>query len=679
WLEVWLGAEDREPPARCEPLPAVEATADLPAGEALVHWRTPADTGPAGPLGFQVEFNGEPLARYLVPLAAAPGEVVELHLRDLPTPPAEDSPEGGLLRVRCVDAAGNVGPASEWRVTRSRRTPVPLPQLSPAETATASTASERAPRLGDVAVSFLDTLDKVHPERGEVVPTAPANYRLQNHLWDARTRTLTLRGSRKELVGWQLLLEGGELTEPPRLELEGLTADGGDVRVDWWRGVLVADGTAWWPDPLLPFDTAAPASQGATRANSEGGRDGGGNAANRRWHGLWGELQIPAEAGAGEHWGRMRLRRGDSTLEVRVRLEVWPWELPDRLTFIPEMNAYGSPGNSLEVYRLAHRHRTVWNRLPYSQSGQIKGDLAPTVRDGVYDWRAYDAAMGPLFDGSAFTDLPRAGVSLETCYLPLHENWPVPIDAHYDGGYWADLALTDEYRAEFVAGVAEWARHLHERGWNKTQFQVYFNNKVNYKQRRWRDGSSPWILDEPASFQDFWAVGWYGHAVRSGLEQAGTPAAPLVFRIDVSRPQFQRDVFDPVLDYNVCAGAAGRRYRRLLLDNARRFGQQLVDYGTSNPITGSNVQPAAWCVESWARGADGILPWNTLGRPESWRKADQLAIFYPPAEGFSATVAPSLRLKAYLRGQQDVEYLALWQQATGQPRWAVGAEVLRQL
>ncbi|MFM8582494.1 MAG: hypothetical protein ACKOFW_13440, partial [Planctomycetaceae bacterium] len=45
----------------------------------------------------------------------------------------------------------------------------------------------------------------------------------------------------------------------------------------------------------------------------------------------------------------------------------------------------------------------------------------------------------------------------------------------------------------------------------------------------------------------------------------------------------------------------------------------------------------------------------------------------------SATVAPSLRLKAYLRGQQDVEYLALWQQATGQPRWAAGAEVLRQL
>ena len=679
WLEVWLGAEDGEPPVACEPLPPVDETASLPAGEALVHWRTPADAGPAGPLGFEVEFNGQPVPRHLVPLAGAPGDVVELHLRDLPTKTDEDATEGGLLRVRCVDAAGNVGPATEWRVTRSQRQPVTLPKLIPDDAQSADAAGLAPPKVGEVAVSFLDTLDKVHPERGDVVPEAPAGYRLKNHLWDARTRTLTLRGARNELVGWQLLLEGGELSEPPRLELEGLTANEARLRVEWWRGVLVAEGAARWPDPLLPLDAGTTGSEGGSRTKPSGGRPGDGNGASERFQGLWGELQIPAEAPAGEHWGRLQLTRGDSTLEVRVRLEVWPWALPDRLSFIPEMNAYGSPEKSLEVYRLAHRHRTVWNRLPYSQSGQIKGNLAPTVRDGVYDWQAYDAAMGPLFDGTAFADLPRAGVPLETCYLPLHENWPVPINEHYDGGYWADLALTDEYRAEFAAGVAEFARHLHERGWNQTQFQVYFNNKVNYKQRRWRDGSSPWILDEPASFQDFWAVGWLGHAVRSGLEQAGTPSAPLVFRIDISRPQFQRDVFDPVLDYNVCAGAAGRRYRRLLLDNARKFGQQLVDYGTSNPVSGSNVQPAAWCVESWARGADGVLPWNTLGRPESWRKADQLAIFYPPAEGFSDEAAPSLRLKAYLRGQQDVEYLALWQQATGQPRWAVGSEVLRQL
>ena len=33
---------------------------------------------------------------------------------------------------------------------------------------------------------------------------------------------------------------------------------------------------------------------------------------------------------------------------------------------------------------------------------------------------------------------------------------------------------------------------------------------------------------------------------------------------------------------------------------------------------------------------------------------------------------PSIRLKAYRRGQQDVEYLALWSRLRKQPRWAVG-------
>ena len=34
-----------------------------------------------------------------------------------------------------------------------------------------------------------------------------------------------------------------------------------------------------------------------------------------------------------------------------------------------------------------------------------------------------------------------------------------------------------------------------------------------------------------------------------------------------------------------------------------------------------------------------------------------------------------MRLKAYRRGQQDVEYLTLWAQLHNQPRWAVGQQV----
>ena len=61
-------------------------------------------------------------------------------------------------------------------------------------------------------------------------------------------------------------------------------------------------------------------------------------------------------------------------------------------------------------------------------------------------------------------------------------------------------------------------------------------------------------------------------------------------------------------------------------------------------------------------------------------RADELALFYPlagqgPAAGGGPGVVPSVRLKAYRRGQQDVEYLVLWSVHRGLPRWAVGRQV----
>jgi hypothetical protein len=53
-------------------------------------------------------------------------------------------------------------------------------------------------------------------------------------------------------------------------------------------------------------------------------------------------------------------------------------------------------------------------------------------------------------------------------------------------------------------------------------------------------------------------------------------------------------------------------------------------------------------------------------------------LFYPAPPGGDGPV-PSLRLKAFRRGQQDVEYLTLWTRAAGLPRWAVGEAVRQRL
>src|SRR5262249_43830795 len=80
-------------------------------------------------------------------------------------------------------------------------------------------------------------------------------------------------------------------------------------------------------------------------------------------------------------------------------------------------------------------------------------------------------------------------------------------------------------------------------------------------------------------------------------------------------------------------------------------------------------------LDAWSLGTDGVLPWQTLGSADSWTKADPLSLFYPARPGQDAGPVPSIRLKAYRRGQQDVEYLTLLSQVESEPRWAIGQRV----
>ena len=123
---------------------------------------------------------------------------------------------------------------------------------------------------------------------------------------------------------------------------------------------------------------------------------------------------------------------------------------------------------------------------------------------------------------------------------------------------------------EFMGhGFRQIATHLQTAGWTETLFQGFLNNKNNLKFNGWSRGSSPWLLDEPASFQDYWALRYFGRAFHEGINQVaapdarvsrpsqadshseGVPAAAsprLVFRADISRPQWRRDSLDGLLD-----------------------------------------------------------------------------------------------------------------------------------
>jgi hypothetical protein len=315
--------------------------------------------------------------------------------------------------------------------------------------------------------------------------------------------------------------------------------------------------------------------------------------------------------------------------------------------------------------------------VPYSQRGTIPDGCAPVWDGRRLDWTAWDQRFGQYFNGSAFADLPRARVPLDIFYLPIHENWPSPMEGNYNGDYWADRAFPAEYRHALVEVARQMTDHFNAKGWNETLFLGFYNNKHYFKRRGWSHGSSPWLLDEPSNFQDYWALRYYGSAFHEGVARARPGQAKVLFRCDISRPQWQRDTFDGLLDYNV-EGAAMRPYHRHVFDRKEVNGELVIEYSSANAVEDANVQPVGWSLDSWALGSDGVLPWQTVGRGDSWKQADTLSLFYP-ARGKETEPVPSIRLKAFRRGQQDVEYLTLWTQLQKQPRWAVGQRVRQAL
>jgi hypothetical protein len=633
YFEIELGPEDREPPDAPSELRGV-ADGSLEPGEFRVAWKTPADAGGSGTLGFFVTIDGHEVERYLIPAAGAVGNEVSLRARDLELRPGSDV----RVQVRAVDGAGNVGPTAEAVAHVSDADsavnvgplPEPFKDLAP------------LPKLGDVEISIIDELDKFNPRTNALIPEQGAAYLAANHIWSAKERKIVLHAAKGEFVGFQVLVKGGA----GRVAIEPLTFDGvrgAQPRASFGRYQDVETKLGRLPDPVVPMKAMseyALEDDGATSFHVE--------------------IHVPANIPARTYTATLRIRSDSGSLSVPVLLQVWDFALPPTLSFLPELNCYDLPANERDFYRLAHEHRTALNRVPYFHNGRVAEGCAPKWDGKQLDFKEWDKRFGPLFDASAFEGLPREGRPIDVFYLPLFENWPVEIAPHYDGGYWADRAFTPEYRAAFVEATRQFTEHIRKRGWHATVFQFYLNGKNDFKREGWSRSTSPWLLDEPANFQDFWALRYFGLAFNEGVRQSRGPqgwSVQMCFRADISRPQWQREVLDGVVDYAV-VGSEFRRYQRLVLDRAARGGQTVLEYGGSNRLEESNLQPVAWCLDAWSLKLNGVLPWQTVGTANSWKAADELALFYPgrtPDEG----PIPSIRLKAYRRGQQDVEYMEL--------------------
>ena len=258
-------------------------------------------------------------------------------------------------------------------------------------------------------------------------------------------------------------------------------------------------------------------------------------------------------------------------------------------------------------------------------------------------------------------------------YLPLNENWPMDHERAYRGGYWIENAYPDSYWAEFRAASRQFARHIAEKGWAETTFEFYLNNKVYFKAERgsWSKCSAPWIFDEPVNTQDFWALRRFGREFLAATGGAGN----LVFRCDISRPEWQRDLLDGVCGEEVVSGAPAAVSRPhpgpagAVRAKGSPLRQSEQDRHSESPVL--RLVPGRLVPRRGRRRAVE----HHRHRPVVDRAGPNL----PVLSDASKARCPACRLKAFCHGQQLVEYLAIFTQLAGHDRRSVAAALRREL
>jgi hypothetical protein len=597
---------------------------------------------------YEVAVEGKPLSRWNTPFVR-PGETQVIPIRDLPRELLLGS---NTVSVTTINRLGK----------RSAPATVRLPLWGPHgydfPVITYLSGPGRPPQ-GLAVIPLEDKYDAA----GKPVGDLPPDYQVRNEVFDSQT--IRLAAARGEVVGFQTLIKGqGKIAV--QCDLPG-------VRVEVYRAVYVqCEGGRRIPDPLVPLAPAEELALSADEATP-----------------VCVDVYVPFDFREREVKGALKLSDGRT---LPILLAVRDFALPREASFMCEMNAYGLPDKTSEFYRIqqiAYDHRVHANILAYGHSSTAPGarksnidmvmdgpagdgvrrmdekhynSIAPSARHGF--WDDFALAFGPYLSGACFKGGWRGPVAAPGFYLTFHESWPLKAREFFSGDPDAYEAFKAKpvYAETFVAVLRDFLDRAAREGWGRAGFQVYLNNKGSLGD----PNKAPWILDEPAGYFDYRALAYYADLVR----QAKGEKCPVnvQYRIDISRPEFDRGQLWGKADLWVVSSSAFREYPRLVADQMERTGLKVWVYGTTNKVEESNRTVQAWVLDAYRGGVRGIVPWQTVSKDgAAMTKADQLGLFiFTKDAAGKPVIRHSMRLAAYRRAEQDVEYLELVRRRPGE-------------
>lgn len=637
-----------------------------------------------GAFSYRIKLNGKDVPRWQIPYAKQAGQHQSFVIRDL-------QPDTKLkLEIRAMSRTGELSKIVE--ATGHSSVELEIPSIAIPELKSASTKNELEIYSGKMKLWAFPEVSKIDPITGDLIGERfTGNYRLANCVWNADSNSVKLLAARGEIVAFQLAIQRlkGPLKNV-RVEFSDLSGKTGIIqesKIKAYRNWYVRE-NGWQQEYAIPL------LEGFSIPTEDNNLDGQKNQS------LYIDLHIPKETEPGLYSGEIFVSAdGVSKISLKLQVKIYDVVIPGELNFDPMLNYYGGLGKGgterwFDMHRIAHAHRCTLTRVPYSQSGRVHYDLCPKItgtgeNQRVVDWAEYDKNVGPLFDGTAFKDNPRKGIPVSDFYMPFHENWPNPIEDHYnyDGPKHGDgcliqhalnsplieNAFTREYEIGFQNIVRDFIDHFQEKGWEQTRFMVYFNNKDSYRKKG--RGTSWWCLDEPRSYDDWTALRYF-----SNLFHGSTPEARksnFLFRGDISRPEWQFMWMDGLMEMMVVNSSIFEKIRRCNIMK-ERMPTNLYAYGACNKIGKSNHQTTAWCLNAYVAGANGVVPWNSIAGDGALDEANQNGLIVD-GKRFGHNVVCSLRVKALRRGAQDVELLRLLAKKKNWRREQIAAFIVQRI
>ena len=530
-------------------------------------------------------------------------------------------------------------------------------------------------RVNPVTGKLLEDRTDIHKD----YPTG--DYRSSNSVWNASSKTVSLKAARNEFVAFQLIVGASQpvaQVDVDALELahsSGMRLTGRNVQLfkEWYVEVRrpstgyegTSLGPAWYPDALLPkrparLNTGFPFSIPDLYNNIPGQKN----------HAVWVDVYVPDDrvaAPPGRYSGKLQVRWKGGQDAIDVAIDVWDFALSHESHLKGDIwngsMRQMEPAEELLYYQLARQHR--FHPLIYA----YRPKLSVSGTNVSLDWTEYDERISRYLDGSAFTEKhgywgPGYGVPVSHMMLPFDIEkgeaktgaWPMPLPA---------AGRTPEYEAAWREVARQVRAHLDSKPeWRKVM-KVAFLNGLD---ESYNEAAYEKMLYYGKLLHDAMGRGWFKYRVDGGYSREAMEKLSAEVELWVCHTvSFDADT----VDYFRKRGVEAWFYGPMIYEQRRNSGCGSNTFLDLDLLVNRAIGWVGWKYSSgWV---EWEFDWNAYA---SWYEAENFKepgrvfngsgqlIYRGAVMGYRHPIA-SIRLKAQRRGLQDHEYFWLLAGRTG--------------